>query len=86
MRIINQAYYHLLPCPMNCLFEKYVSSYHLRTKMTFKSPKPKTDMVTKSCSYKSITLWNALESEMRSIHDIDAFKKSLKCIFKPHIL
>ena len=84
--LAHQAYYHLLPCPMNCLFEKYVSSYNLRRKMTFKLPRPKTDMVKKSCSYKSIIRWNGLESQMRSIHDIDAFKKSLKCTFKPHIL
>ena len=71
---------------MNCLFEKYASSYDLRRKMTFKSPNPNTDMVTKSCSYKSIIRWNALENQMRSIGDIDAFKKSLKCIFKPHVL
>ena len=81
-----QAYYHLLPCPMNCLFEKYVTSYDLRRKMTFKLPRSNTDMVRKSCSYKSIIRWNALENQMRSIHNIDTFKKSLKCIFKPHIL
>ena len=46
----------------------------------------KTDMVKKSCSYKSITRWNALENQMRSIQDVDAFKKSLKCIFKPRML
>ena len=49
-------------------------------------PRPKTDMVKKSCSYKSITRWNALENQMRSIQDVDAFKKSLKCIFKPRML
>ena len=43
-------------------------------------------MVKKSCSYRSIIRWNVLENQMRSIHDIDAFKKSLKCIFKPHAL
>ena len=48
--------------------------------------RPKTDMVKKSCSYKSITRWNALENQMRSIQDVDAFKKSLKCIFKPRML
>ena len=49
--------------------------------MTFKLPWPKADMVKKVCSYKSIIRWNALENQMRSIHEIDAFKKSLKCIF-----
>ena len=49
--------------------------------MTVKLPRPNTDMVKKSSSYKSIIRWNALENQMRSIHDIDAFKKSLKCIF-----
>ena len=78
--------HHLLPCPINCLFEKYVSSYNLRRKVTFKLPRPKTDMVKKSCSYKLIILWNALENQMRSIHEIATFKKSLKCIFKPHII
>ena len=39
--LAHQAYYHLLPCPMNCLFEKYVSRYNLRRKMTFKLPRPK---------------------------------------------
>ena len=24
--LVHQVYYHLLPCAMNCLFEKYVSS------------------------------------------------------------
>ena len=84
--LAHQAYYHLLPCPMNCLFEKYISSYDLRRKMTLKLPRPKADMVRKSCSHKSIILWNALENQMRSTHDIDTFKKSLKCIFKPHTL
>ena len=37
-------------------------------------------MVKKSCSYRSIIRWNVLENQMRSIHDIDAFKKSLNCI------
>ena len=27
-----------------------------------------------------------LKYQMKTIHDINAFKKSLKCIFKPHIL
>ena len=53
--------------------------------MTFKLPRPRTDMIKKSCSYKSTIWWNALESQMRSICDIDAFKKSLKCTFKSHI-
>ena len=79
--LAHRAYYHFLPCPMNCLFVKYVSSYDLRRKMTFKLPRPRTDMIKKSCSYKSIIRWNALENQMRSICDIDAFKKSLKCIF-----
>ena len=59
----HQAYYHLLPYPMNCLFEKYVSSYDLRRKMTIKLPRPKTEMVKKS--YKSIIPWNTLENQMR---------------------
>ena len=82
--LAHQAYYHLLPCPTNCLFEKYVSSYDLRRKMTFKLPRPKTDMVRKSCSYKSIIRWNALENQMRLIHDIDAFK-SHSSVFLSHI-
>ena len=52
--ILAHQAYHLLPCPMNCLFEKYESSYGLRRKMTFKLPRPKTDMFKKLCSYKSI--------------------------------
>lgn len=84
--LAHQAYYNLLPRPMSRHFEKYVSSYDFRRKMTFKLPRPKTDMVKKSCSYKSITRWNALENQMRSIQDVDAFKKSLKCIFKPRML
>lgn len=43
-------------------------------------------MVKKSCSYRSIIRWNVLENQMISIHNIDAFKKSLKYIFKPHTL
>ena len=82
----RMTYYNLLPRPMSRHFEKYVSSYDFRRKMTFKLPRPKTDMVKKSCSYKSITRWNALENQMRSIQDVDAFKKSLKCIFKPRML
>ena len=46
--------------------------------MTFKLPRPRTEMIKKSCSYKSIIRWNALENQMRSISEIDAFKKSLK--------
>ena len=34
--LVHQAYYHLLPCAVNCLFEKYVSTYDLRRKMTIK--------------------------------------------------
>ena len=84
--LAHQACYHLLPCPMSCLFVKYESRYDFRRKMTFKLPRPRTDMIKKACSYKSITRWNALENQMRSICDSDAFKKSLKCFFKPHIL
>ena len=58
----------------------------ITTLLSIKLPRPKTDMVKKSCSYKSITRWNALENQMRSIQDVDAFKKSLKCIFKPRML
>ena len=54
--------------------------------MSFKIPRPVTDMIKKACLYKSIIRWNALENQMRSICDIDAFKKSLNCTFKPHIL
>ena len=39
--LAHQAYYHLLPCPTNCLFEEYVSSNDLRRKMTFKLPRAK---------------------------------------------
>ena len=45
--LAHQAYYHLLPCPMNCLFVKYVSSHDFRRKMTFKLPRPRTDMIKK---------------------------------------
>ena len=38
----HQSYYHLLPRPMKCLFEKYVSGYDLRRKMTFTLPSPNT--------------------------------------------
>ena len=41
--------------------------------------RPRTDMVKKACSYKSITQWNALENQRKSICDSDAFKKSLRC-------
>ena len=54
--------------------------------MTFKLPRPRTYMIKKSCSYKSIIRWNALENQMRLICDIDAFKRSLKSTFQPHIL
>ena len=84
--LAHQTYYHLLPCLMNCLFAKFVSSYDFRRKMTFTLPKPRTDIIKKSCSYKSIIRWNALENKMRSICDINAFKKLLKYVFKPHIL
>ena len=83
--LAHQAYYHLLPCPMICLFKKYLSSNDHRRKMK-KLLSAKADMGKKSCSQNSIIRWNALENQMRSIHDIDAFKKPLKCVFKPHIL
>ena len=51
--------------------------------MTFKLPRPRTDMIKKARSYKSIIRWNTPENQMRSICDIDAFKKSLRCTFKP---
>ena len=54
--------------------------------MTFKLPRLRTDMMKKSCSYKSIIRWNALENQMRSICDIDAFERSLKSAFQLHIL
>ena len=54
--------------------------------MTFKLPRPRIDMIQKACSYKSIIRCNALENQMRSICDTDAFKKSLSCTFKPHTL
>ena len=82
--LAHQVYYHLLPCPMNCLFEKYISSYDLRRKMTFKLLRPNTDMVRKSCSYKSIILRNALKNQMRSIHDINTLK-SHSSAFLRHI-
>ena len=82
--LAHQAYYNLLPCPMNCLFVKYVSSTDFRRKMTFKLPRPRTDMIKKSCSYKSIIRLNALENQLRSI--CDAFRRSLKSTFQPHIL
>ena len=84
--LAHQSYYHLLLCPMNCLFVKYVSSHDFRRKMTVKLPRPWTDVIKKSCSYKSIIRWNALKNQMRSICDIDAFKRSLKSTFQPHIL
>ena len=51
--------------------------------MAFRLPRPRTDITKKACSYKSIIRWNALENQMRSICDIDAFKKLLRCSFKP---
>ena len=51
--LAHQAYYHLLPCPVNCLFVKYVSNYDFRRKMTFKLPRPRTDMIKKYQVHKS---------------------------------
>ena len=48
--LAHQAYYHLLPCPMICLFKKYLSSNDHRRKMTFKLLRAKADMGKKSCS------------------------------------
>ena len=42
--LAHQSYYHLLPCPINCLFVKYESRYDFRRKMTFKLPRPRTDI------------------------------------------
>ena len=84
--LAHQAYYHRLPCPMGCLFVKYERRYDFRRKVTFRLPRPRTGMIKKAYSYKSIIWWNALENQMRSICDIDAFKKSLRCSFKPHKL
>ena len=52
--------------------------------MTLKLHRPRIDVIKKSCSYKSIIRWNAVENQMRSC-DIDVFKKSLKCTFKSYI-
>ena len=79
LTLAHQAYYHLLPCPMGCLFVKYESRYDCRWEMTLRLPRPRTGMIKKACSYRSIFPWNALENQMRSICDIDAFKKSLRC-------
>ena len=48
--------------------------------MTFELPRPRTGMIKKACSYKSATRWKALENQMRSICDSDAFKKSLSVL------
>ena len=84
--LVHKAYYHLLPCPMSCHFVKYESRYNFRRNMTFRLPRPRTDMIKKACSYKLIIRWNGLENQMRSICDIGAFKKSLRCSLKPHKL
>ena len=69
---------------MNCLFEKCVSSYDLRRKMTFKLRRPKTDMGKKSCSYKSIIRWNALENQMDQFMTLTLLKSHLS-VFLSHI-
>ena len=56
--LVHQAYYHLyhlLPCPMSCLFVKYESRYDFRRKLTFKLPRPRTDVIKKACS--SLRSW-----------------------------
>ena len=73
--LAHQAYYHRLPCPMSCLFVKYESRYDFRRKMTFKLPRPRTDIIKKASLYKSIIRRNGLKNQMRSICDIGAFKK-----------
>ena len=80
LTLAHQAYYHLLPCPMSCLFVQHESRYD------FSYPGLGLIRIKKACSYKSIMRWNALENQMRSICDNNAFKKSLRCSFKPHIL
>jgi len=85
--LVHEANYQLLSCPMSCLFVQYESRYDFRRKMTFRLPRPRTDILKKQCSYKSIIRWNALENQKRSICDIDPFKRSpIKCSFKPHKL
>ena len=66
--LAHQAYYHILLCPVNCLFEKYASSYDLGRKMALKLTRPEHDFLTISVLYKSIIWWNALENQMSSRH------------------
>ena len=73
-----KCFYSQAPEHLISLFEKSDLKYNLRRKRTFILPRPRTDYLKKSISFKAISLWNHLDNDVRAISDLNSFKNLVK--------
>ena len=63
----HDCFYNFSAIPVMKLFMKYECNYNLRRKLTFFLPKPNTEVLWESSSYKAVSLWNSLDNHTRAI-------------------
>ena len=75
-------YYNLLPEGLQSLLVKTSHRYELRNKITYVVPKPNTEYLKKSISYKAVTLWNSVDKELKLTNSLVRFKTSVKALHR----
>lgn len=80
--LAHKNFYCQTPVYLTSLFVKGDFKYNLRRKLTFVLPRPRTDYMKKSITFKAISLWNSADNNVRAINDLICFKSLVKKLFK----
>ena len=65
--IVHKCYHGKAPVPIQELFALRASTYKLRKENCLSVPRPKTEIMKKSITYKGSVLWNNLGNESREL-------------------
>ena len=82
-QIMYKAYWNLLPISLASLFVRNDSVHHhnTRQKYDFHPPKPKSNLLKMSVSYKGVIVWRFIRQQVNIHCSYDCFKKRLKSMY-----
>ena len=72
--LVHKCNYGNAPVPVQELFTKRSSTYNLRNENCLSLPRPKTEVMRKSITYKGSVLWNNIRNESRKLESLNIFK------------
>ena len=78
LQILYKANSNNLPENIQERFEKRESCYNLKGTAIFKKPRFRTKIMERTVTIKGTNLWNGLQTEIKEIRTIMAFKKNIK--------